>query len=72
MTGWSVRRWGKETVVKSHPVNPVHPVCGEGRGQDVRMTGWGGRRWGKETVAKGHPVNPVNPVCGEEEDRMSG
>jgi hypothetical protein len=29
MTGWSVGRWGMEKVARNHPVNPVHPVCGE-------------------------------------------
>ena len=72
MTGWSVGRWGLEKVARGHPVNPVHPVCGEGKGQDGRMTGWSVRRWGMEKVARNHPVNPVHPVCGEEEDRMAG
>ncbi len=36
MTGWGVGRWGMETVAKGHPVNPVHPVCGE---EEDRMAG---------------------------------
>jgi hypothetical protein len=33
--GWG--KVGKKTVAESHPVNPVHPVCG---GEEDRM-GWG-------------------------------
>ena len=50
MTGWGVRRWGRETLAKGHPVNPVHPVCGEevdrmAGGQDGVGKGGEGRRW---------------------------
>jgi hypothetical protein len=31
-----VGRWERETVAESHPVNPVHPVCGS---EEDRMTG---------------------------------
>jgi hypothetical protein len=41
MTGWGGRRWGKETVAESYPVNPVHPVCGE---EEDRINGMGSRR----------------------------
>ena len=66
-TGWVGRgRWAAvEGVAEGHPVDPVHPVCGEKKG-----TGWqdgqdglgegDGRRW--RWWAEGQPVNPEHPV----------
>jgi len=71
MTGWGGRRWEGETVTRRHPVNPVHPVCGEKR------TGWQDDRMGWEKMGKGDGDEASScKSCASclrgEEDRMAG
>jgi hypothetical protein len=56
-------------VARSHPVNPVHPVCG-------KKTGWQDDRMGLEKMGKGNGGEESScesrASCLREEDRMAG